>query len=67
MDNLFTPGCPCCMEELGIGGVPPAPESNHRHPNSIPKEPFRKELTQCQNCWKSKSSEVSLFRCEAAK
>jgi hypothetical protein len=65
METLFTPGCPCCAEELGAGGVPAAPSEPRRHSESAPKEFLRKELTQCQYCYKSKNSGITLQKCAA--
>ncbi|CAL1708653.1 unnamed protein product [Somion occarium] len=65
--SLFTPGCPCCAEELGLGGIPAASGSRHRHPASDPRERGRKELTQCQQCWRSKAPGVTPFRCTGCK
>ena len=40
----FHPDRPGCAQELGLGGVPPAP-GKHRHAVSDPAETNRKELS----------------------
>ena len=62
----FHPDCPDCAQELGLGGVPPAP-GKHRHPVSDPAETNRKELTQCQHCYKSRAAGAVLQKCAACK
>lgn len=66
MDNFFHPGCPECAQEQGANGVPIAP-GKHRHAQSDPAEPIRKELTQCQYCFKSRAAGVTLQKCAACK
>ncbi|KAI0076493.1 hypothetical protein K474DRAFT_1662849 [Panus rudis PR-1116 ss-1] len=51
----------------GAYKVPPAPKSKQRHPQSDPKESFRRKLTQCQYCMKAKLQGVTFFRCNACK
>lgn len=51
------PPCTC--------GIPNAPQSTQRHPESDPAESMRNTLTQCQYCWKSKSESVVLKKCAA--
>ncbi|KAJ7259143.1 hypothetical protein B0H12DRAFT_1109058 [Mycena haematopus] len=65
MDDLHT-DCPQCVaervaEKLITRDAPPAP--CHQHAHSDPKETKRKELTQCQYCFKSKGPGVTLQRC----
>jgi len=64
---LFNPNCPCCVQEMGLNGVPPAPSSGHRHPESDASESARKDLTQCQYCFKSRGSGITLQKCAACK
>ncbi|KAJ3485122.1 hypothetical protein NLI96_g5168 [Meripilus lineatus] len=63
----FTPGCPCCIEEVGLGNGPlPEPTAGkHRHPILDPNESLRNESTQCQYCYKNKETGVTFFRCSA--
>ncbi|KAJ6454207.1 hypothetical protein C8R45DRAFT_882233 [Mycena sanguinolenta] len=66
--DAFDPNCPHCAAERDVAeklarGAPPAP--CHRHVKSDPKETLRKELTQCQHCFKSRGPGVTLQRCGA--
>ncbi len=63
---LFNPACPCCQDDLGMHTIIPAAPGT-RNPLSDPKESVRKELTQCQHCWKRKTSDVTLFKCTGCK
>ncbi|KZT12829.1 uncharacterized protein LAESUDRAFT_17982 [Laetiporus sulphureus 93-53] len=45
----------------------PAPPADFRHPESDPKEPLRKESTQCQNCLKSRADGAIMSRCSACR
>lgn len=60
----FNPNCTSCQDELVAaihGEVPPA--NNTRHPESDRHETLRKGLTQCQRCFKSRGSGVTLSKC----
>ncbi|KAJ7101960.1 hypothetical protein C8R44DRAFT_988280 [Mycena epipterygia] len=61
----FDPSCEHCIAEQANNylnsEIPPAP--GHRHATSDPKETMRKELTQCQYCYKSRGPGVSLQKC----
>ncbi|KAJ7731241.1 hypothetical protein B0H16DRAFT_1427548 [Mycena metata] len=63
----FNPSCEHCIAERVQAALnaeaPPAP--CHRHAESDPKQTIRKELTQCQYCYKSKGSGVTLRSCAA--
>ncbi|KAJ6509861.1 hypothetical protein DFH09DRAFT_1198592, partial [Mycena vulgaris] len=65
--DTFNPSCEHCVAERVHATLnteaPPAP--CHRHLMSDPKETGRKELTQCQYCFKSKGPGVSLQKCGA--
>ncbi|KAF7346765.1 hypothetical protein MSAN_01815000 [Mycena sanguinolenta] len=66
--DAFNPNCPHCVAERSVAeqltrDVPSAP--CHRHVKSDPKETQRKELTQCQYCFKSRGPGVTLQRCGA--
>ncbi|KAJ7226789.1 hypothetical protein GGX14DRAFT_417388 [Mycena pura] len=67
--DVFNPSCPHCVAEKVNATLkaeaPPAP--CHRHAMSDRSETMRKELTQCQHCWKSKGDGVSLRKCAACK
>jgi hypothetical protein len=65
MEGLFHPDCPDCAQELGLNGVPPAP-GKHRAV-SDPAETNRKELTQCQFCYKSRAEGAVLQKCAGCK
>ncbi|KAJ7331017.1 hypothetical protein DFH08DRAFT_882148 [Mycena albidolilacea] len=62
--DAFDPNCPRCVAEHVHGtltsNAPPAPCRRHILPD--PKETLRKELTQCQYCFKSKGPDVALQR-----
>ncbi|KAE9387974.1 hypothetical protein BT96DRAFT_1004630 [Gymnopus androsaceus JB14] len=51
------------LARLLSGLVPPKVPTQQRHPSSNPRESLRKELDQCQNCWRSRGSGKSLMKC----
>lgn len=61
----FDPSCEHCIAEQANNylnsEIPPAP--CHRHATSDRKETMRKELTQCQYCYKSRGPGVTLQKC----
>ncbi|KAJ7866666.1 hypothetical protein B0H13DRAFT_2066421 [Mycena leptocephala] len=65
----FNPSCEHCVAEHVQSTLnaeaPPAP--CHRHSMSDPNQTMRKELTQCQYCYKSKGPGVTLQKCAACK
>ena len=56
--------CPTCR---ALAAIPHAPTGGQRHPFSDPQQQARKELTQCQSCFKSKAEGAKLFKCSACK
>ncbi|KAJ7705008.1 hypothetical protein B0H17DRAFT_698543 [Mycena rosella] len=60
---------PACLPEYVYSALnlkpPPAPRSIH--PLADPKGTFRKELTRCQQCFKSRGPGVNLKTCSACK
>ncbi|KAJ6454203.1 hypothetical protein C8R45DRAFT_1038349 [Mycena sanguinolenta] len=66
--DAFNPNCPHCVAERDAAEqfVSNAPSAScHRHVQFDPKGSQRKELIQCQYCFKSKGPGVTLQRCGA--
>ncbi|KIK70137.1 hypothetical protein GYMLUDRAFT_34606 [Collybiopsis luxurians FD-317 M1] len=61
----FSPSYPSAevIARLLSSKAPPKVPSHHRHPSSDPREPLRKELDQCQTCWRSKEPGRPLMKC----